>query len=73
MVVTDCDDYEETIMRLAFLTVKANYNSLVDMDIVSKKVKTDGYQSTKFSGIGIPAHVTAEKLVKDRSNWQNPN
>ena len=71
--VDDCDDYEETILRLAFLTVKANYNSLVDMDIVSKKVKTDGYQSTKFSGTGIPAHVTVDRLVKDRSNWQNPN
>ncbi len=71
--VDECDDYEETILRLAFFAAKANYNSLIDMDIVSTKVKIGTYTSTKFSGTGIPAHVSPDKLVKDRSTWQNPN
>lgn len=71
--VDDCDDYAETVLRLAFFAAKADFNSLIDMEIVSNKVKIGTYTSTKFSGSGIPAQVTHDKLVKDRSTWQNPN
>lgn len=71
--VRDCRDYDEAVMRLAFFAVKAGYNSIVDMNLVSHKVKIDGYQTTLWSGAGVPAHVTSAKLVKDRSIWSNPN
>lgn len=71
--VLECTDYDETVLRLAFFAVQKKFNALVDLEITEKKVKTSGYQSTVFSGIAVPAHVTNNKLVKDRSIWQNPN
>jgi len=73
VLVADCADHDETILRLAFFAAKENYNALVDVDLRSKKVKVGGYQTTIWSGSGVPAQVDASRLVKDRSIWQNPN
>ncbi|MGZ3691550.1 MAG: hypothetical protein ACXVAX_08600 [Pseudobdellovibrio sp.] len=71
--IKDCADYNEAILRLAFFAVEAGFNSLLDVDLISKKVNIGGYQSTVWSGTAVPANVSDRKLLKDRSIWSNPN
>jgi hypothetical protein len=67
--VQDCTDREETLLRLAFLAAKGNFNALVDVDIVPKKVRHFGYQTSLWQGSGVPARVSISKsddgLVND--------
>jgi hypothetical protein len=71
--VKDCPDHDELVLRLAFFAARAGFNSIIDVLVESKKVKVNSYQTTVWSGSGIPAQTHAKKLVKDRSIWQNPN
>jgi hypothetical protein len=71
--VTECWDYDETLMRLAFLAVQAGYNAIIDVDLVSEKVRINNRQSLKWRGSAVPTNVDESKLPRDRSLWQNPN
>ncbi len=71
--VENCSDYKDTVMRLAFLTFKANYNGIVDIVISSEKVRTGSYQTLKWKGTGVPAIIRADKLLRDKSLEQTPN
>lgn len=72
-LIENCADEEETVMRLAFLAVKAGFNSLIDVHLKSEKVRIDGYQTLKWTGTAVPANVQDKNLLKDRSIWSNPN
>ncbi|KYG70611.1 hypothetical protein AZI85_01350 [Bdellovibrio bacteriovorus] len=61
--VKDCPDREETLLRLAFLAAKAKFNGLIDVDIQSEKVLQGRYQSTKWSGTGIPVQLESKRLL----------
>jgi hypothetical protein len=65
--IPECDDREEIIMRLAFQAAERNFNGVIDIEIDSRKIRTGTYQTTKWWGSGIPAHVNPDKLIKDRS------
>lgn len=56
--VLDCPDREETLLRLAFLAVKAGFIGLLDVDIVATKVRDGAYQTSSWSGSGIPSNLT---------------
>lgn len=71
--VQGCQDEQETLMRLAFLAAQAGFNGLIDVEVVGKKVRSGSYQTTTWSGTGLPTQVKKEKLLRDRSLWQNPN
>ncbi len=71
--VAACKDHDETLMRLAFQAAKAGFNGLVDVDLVSQKVKIAGYQTQTWSGVGTPVNLTGHHVVRDRSIWHNPN
>lgn len=72
--VEDCPDKAETMLRLAFFAAKANFNAVIDVDIIGKKVSEGGsYKRTVYSGTGIPTNVQANKIVRDKSLWHNPN
>ena len=73
IVVEDCADYDETVLRLAFIAADMGYNAIVDTDIKSKKIRSGSYQTSRFTGVAVPAQVSGDRLVKDRSIWQNPN
>lgn len=73
ITVNDCPDRDETMLRLAFQAAEKGFNAIIDVDIKAKKVKEGKYQHTMYSGTAIPAHVTDNKLVKDRSIWSDPN
>ncbi len=71
--VENCLDHQDVVMRLAFLTLKAGYNGMVDIVISSEKVRTGNYQTLKWKGVGIPARIRADKLLRDKSLEQTPN
>lgn len=71
--VLHCKDRDETILRLAFLAAQAGFNGIIDVNIVSEKIKNGHYQTSQWSGTAVPAHVKPEKLVRDKSIWHNPN
>jgi len=71
--VADCADERDVILRLAFLAVKSKHNGIIDIEVSAKKVKTGSYQTTTWSGTGIPANVRPEKLIKDKSLWNYPS
>jgi uncharacterized protein YbjQ (UPF0145 family) len=73
VTVSDCADRDETVLRLAFQAAEKGYNAIVDMDIKPKKIKDGKYQHTVWSGKAVPANVTDNKLMKDRSIWSDPN
>ncbi|MFN7904902.1 MAG: hypothetical protein ACK5P5_06925 [Pseudobdellovibrionaceae bacterium] len=54
--VVKCNDYEETLLRLAFFAAQGGYNSLVDVKLTPEKVRSGSYQTTVWSGIGIPTN-----------------
>lgn len=60
--VQDCEDREETLLRLAFLAAEKGYDTLVDVDIKSKKVG-DGkrYKKLVWIGSGIPVNPSIKK------------
>ncbi len=70
--VTDCVDQNETILRLAFLAARAKHNAIVDVQITSEKVRNAGYQSTKWSGVAIPASIDPRRY-EGRPVLSNPN
>jgi uncharacterized protein YbjQ (UPF0145 family) len=59
--VENCEDRKETLLRLAFKAAQANVNALINVDLVSTKVKIGTYQRTMWSGSGVPAHLPDKK------------
>lgn len=55
--VENCTDRDEVVMRLAFLAVLAGKNSIVDVDLKAEKIRNGGYQTSRWSGRGIPADI----------------
>lgn len=60
----DCEDRDEVVMRLAFQAVQLGKNSLVDVDFKSEKVRNGGYQTSVWSGRGIPAQIDEAHLTR---------
>jgi hypothetical protein len=72
--ISECEDRDEVTMRLAFQAAERGFNGVIDVEIESRKVKTGNtYQTTRWWGSGIPAHIDPAKLVRDRSFSSQPN
>lgn len=54
ILVQDCDDREETLLRLAFFAAQKDYDTLVDVSIKSKKVGEGAYKKLVWSGTAVP-------------------
>jgi RNase P subunit RPR2 len=70
--VSHCLDAKEATMKLAFIAARMNYNSIVDVEIKTVKIRNGSYQTSEASGTGIPTNVDDSKLMKDRS-FTDPN
>jgi hypothetical protein len=66
IAVENCKDNYETLMTMAYLAVKNGYNTLVDVEISSEKVKLSGYQTSKWRGRGIP--VKLDNYIPNRKS-----
>jgi hypothetical protein len=71
--ITACDDRDELVLRLAFEAARKNCDGLVDVELVSTKIRNGSYQTTQWTGTGIPTQIQKEKLVRDRSFRNKPN
>ncbi|MFS4457819.1 hypothetical protein [Bdellovibrio sp. HCB2-146] len=66
--VPECEDRNETLLRLAFLAAKGNFNVLVEVDITSEKKREGAYQKTIWKGSAIPSYVDPRKLT-EKNKW----
>lgn len=57
-------DRDETILRMAFQAAELGCNAIVDTEVVSQKLRNEGYQTTAWKGVCFPAQVDAEKIEK---------
>lgn len=63
--VQDCEDEQETIMRLAFQAAEGEFNCLLDLKITNKKIIVGSHKKTIFSGEAIPINVDTSKIRED--------
>ena len=61
--VSEVTDRDDLVMRMAFMTAIAGYNSLVDVEISSKKVRNEGYQTQVWSGRGWSADIKSKETA----------
>lgn len=54
--VVDCEDRVETLNRLTFQAAQMGFSVIVEVDITSRKVRKDSYQTTLWSGEGVLAY-----------------
>jgi len=50
-------DRDETILRLAFFAVQANFNAIIDVEVVGEKVHSGRYQTSTWKGTAVGAHL----------------
>ena len=63
--VVNCADRDETILRLAFFSVRSGYNGLLEVEVNSSKVHPGGsYQTSRWSGVGTAAMIDASKIER---------
>ncbi len=68
-----CTDRKIALLRLAYFAAEAGFNGIIDVEIKSDKIRNGSYQTTIWSGSGIPTHIEPKKIIKDRSLTKNPN
>jgi hypothetical protein len=64
IAVKDCTDRDEAILRLAFLAIEADKNALVDVALSTTKVRLGSWQSSLWSGQGIPCNIAEAELQR---------
>lgn len=62
--VEECLDRDDALLRLALKAVELNKNALVDVDFSSRKIRNGGWQTARWSGRGIPAHIEESQLQR---------
>ena len=68
--VEDCADRDETILRLGFQAAQQGFNAILDAVVSSEKIRKGAYQTTRWSGKGLPVMVDVDKLEKHlRNRW----
>ena len=58
--IEHCVDKNETLLRLAFLAARKGFNALLDVEVLAKKVRDEGFQTTSWSASGIPTQLDAK-------------
>lgn len=48
-------DRAQTLLHLAYLAVVQDFDTLIDVELRSEKVRDEGYQTTRWTGTGIPS------------------
>lgn len=67
LIITDCADRKDTLLRLAFLAAQDNFNAVINVEITYKKIRINNYQTTAWSGMGFPAQIRSSRLEADIS------
>ena len=60
--VTDCEDREEALLRLAFMAADKGFKTIVDVDVISKKIgEGKSYKKLVWSGYAVPVDPEIKK------------
>ncbi len=54
-------DRNEAISNLAFVSARAGFNAIIEVEASSKKVRNEGYQTTTWSAQGLPADIRSHE------------
>lgn len=57
LMVEDCEDEQETIVRLAFFAAEKKFNCLLDVNITHRKIIVGSHKKTIFNGTAIPTTI----------------
>lgn len=60
--VDECPDRDETILRLAFFAAQKDCNAIIEVEVVSQKIRDGAYQTSKWRGEGVAAKVDGAKI-----------
>lgn len=66
LVVENCADRDEAILRLAFFAAQDGFNAVIEAEVISKKIRNEGYEKSSWRAVGVAALVDAEKMEKFR-------
>jgi len=66
VTVTNCPDREETLLRLAFLAAQNGFNSILDVEIIHKKVINGSHKALIFSGSAVPFQMDEKQIRNSR-------
>jgi uncharacterized protein YbjQ (UPF0145 family) len=62
VTVEDCEDEEETILRLAFQAAQLGYNCILDVNIKTRKIIVGSHKKTIFSATAIPVNIDPKEI-----------
>lgn len=68
--VENCVDRDEALMKMSFWAVEDGFNTLVDIDLKSKKTIVNTYVTISWFGSAVPAGLSADDLKK--TGYQAP-
>lgn len=60
--VEDCEDEQETLVRLSFFAAQQKHNAIVDVEMKTKKIIVGSHKKTIFSATAIPATIDPTRL-----------
>lgn len=60
--VVDCEDQDETILRLAFQAAQMGHNCILDVDIKTRKIIVGSHKKTIFSATAIPITIDPKEV-----------
>ena len=60
--VTECEDRDETILRLAFMAAEKDFNAVIDTEVSAEKKRHHAHHKHYWEGTGIPAMIDENKL-----------
>jgi hypothetical protein len=62
--VTEQEDRDESILKLAFMAAERGYNAIVETDVKAVKKRNEGWQHNVWGGTAIPAQVDPAKMER---------
>ena len=62
--IESCPDRDETILRLAFIAASHKMNAVIDVEVHARKLRNEAYQTSVWSGTGVPALVDESKVYE---------
>jgi hypothetical protein len=63
--IEKCIDKDETILRLAFLAAQDNFNSIIDVNLVSEKIVVGSHKNLIWKGTAVPCQLEQRYLNQD--------
>ena len=64
VVVEDCADRRDTIVRMAFFAAELGFNAIIEAEVESFKTRSHGYLSSRWKGSAMPAQIDGEQLER---------